>query len=82
MFTMIQSSKYPTHNALIALAPGAYVSPAGYVIGEYRTVFPKLTRQAALRILASHFHKDNPVSLWWTGAAEEVAGLIQTNKEA
>lgn len=76
MFTMIQHPTKTDRRALISLEPGSYVAPAGYVVGGYRTVFPCLTREAAIKVLAAHFQRDHPVALWWCGAAEDIAAVI------
>lgn len=80
MFTMIQAQKQD-RRALIKLTPGSYVAASGNVIGTYRVVIPCLTRKAALSLLAKHFRRDPAdVSLWWHGAAEDIAANIQVSE--
>jgi len=78
MLTIIQSDKDHTKRALIKLHPGSYVAPSGNVIGSYQVVFPRLTRNAAIALLTKHFQRDPVgVSLWWHGAAADIAANIQ-----
>ena len=52
MYALIQ---YPEVNSrfmqVIKLEHGAKLSPAGYVIGSYKVVFPKLTISSARKIM-------------------------------
>ena len=73
MYTMIQSLTKHNRRAIVRLLDDAYVSPAGYIVGPYRLIYPSLTREASIKMLARLFQAGKPCSLWWTGAAEDIA---------
>jgi len=50
-FAIIQTEVNNSKFAVIRLADGSYVSPAGYVVGEYKVIFPRFNIEAARKIL-------------------------------
>lgn len=82
MFTMIQSPDKHTRRDIVWLKVDAYVSPAGYIVGDYRVISPSLSRADALTMLTRLFQSGLPCSLWWHGAAEDISSRIDLPVEA